>query len=126
MRPDVILVLGLAIVTPWAASVGPMPSPVAAVCGVPGKPACPLQAWMREHVAAPLAKRDWRGLAMSLDRLQTLNPQPGAWKHWERLASEGARAARDANETKALQTCTSCHDLYRSQYNELFRQRALP
>ncbi len=124
MRPDVILVLGLAIVTPWAASAEPTPH--AERCGVPGKPPCPLQAWMRGRVAAPLAKRDWTRLAESLDRLPALNPQPGGWKHWERLAIEGARAARDGNDTKALRACTGCHDLYRTQYNELFRARPLP
>jgi hypothetical protein len=117
--PVVVLVLG-----PLTMAAGPAPS--VRSCGAPGKPPCPLQAWMREQVAAPLAKRDRERLAAGLERLRALNPEPDGWKHWDRIASDGARAAREGNDGGTLEACRRCHDVYRSRYNDRFRERALP
>ena len=100
-------------------------APSSVVCGAPGKPPCPLQAWMRGNVAAPLALRDLAKLAQSLDALRALNPDP-RWTNWERFASDGARAAREGDASKAQQSCTRCHEIYRARYNELHRGRAAP
>jgi hypothetical protein len=80
---------------------------------------------MRTRIAAPLATRDLARLAESLDQARALNPNP-RWTNWERFASDGARAAREGNASRAQQSCTRCHEVYRAQYNEQFRQRAVP
>jgi hypothetical protein len=80
---------------------------------------------MRTRIAATLAKRDLVKLADSLDQVRALNPNP-RWTNWERFASDGARAAREGNVSRAQQSCTRCHEVYRAQYNELFRQKAVP
>ena len=77
---------------------------------------------MRASAAAPLALRDLARLAKSLDALRAMSPD-ARWTNWERFASDGARAARDGDASKAQQSCTRCHEVYRARYNELFRQR---
>jgi hypothetical protein len=94
-------------------------------CGAPGKPPCPLQAWMRGNVAAPLALGDLTKLAHSLEALRAMSPDP-RWTNWQRFAGDGARAARDGDAAKAQQSCTRCHEVYRARYNELYRGRAAP
>ena len=94
-------------------------------CGAPGKAPCPLQAWMRINMAAPLAASDLRKLATNLEALRGLNPDRARWTNWERFASDGARAARDGNASTTMRSCTSCHDVYRTRYNEQFRERAV-
>jgi hypothetical protein len=80
---------------------------------------------MRSSVAAPLALRDLAKLAQSLDALRGMSPD-ARWTNWERFASEGARAAREGDASKAQQSCTRCHEVYRARYNELFRERPAP
>jgi hypothetical protein len=98
----------------------------ALACGRPGKPACPLQAWMRGHVAAPLATGNFDQLAQSFAQVAKYNPDPSGWKNWDRFASEGATAARERDGRKTARACTSCHDVYRAKYNAQHRERALP
>jgi hypothetical protein len=81
---------------------------------------------MRTRLAAPLATGDLARLAESLDELRALNPDQARWSNWERFASEGARGARERSESKAQQSCTRCHDVFRVRYNEQFRERPLP
>ena len=81
---------------------------------------------MREHVASPLAKGDRERLALSLERVRVLNPEPAGWKNWDRFASEGARAARAGDEGRTMEACRRCHDVYRGRYNEQHRERPLP
>jgi hypothetical protein len=80
---------------------------------------------MRTRLAAPLATGDLARLAESLEDLRALNPNQ-RWNNWERFASEGARAARERNASKAQQSCTRCHEVFRVRYNDEFRERALP
>ncbi len=93
-------------------------------CGAPGKPACPMQQWMRVNIAAPLAAGDQQKLARNLELLVKLNPDPAKWQNWNRFAREGAERARKGRHPQP--SCTSCHNVYRAEYNEKYRQRAAP
>jgi len=95
------------------------------VCGRPGKVACPLQAWMRQNIAAPLAKRDFDSLAKSFEQVSRLNPEPKHFSHWERLSKEGAAAARQKELAKLTSACSRCHELYRPKYIERHRERRI-
>ncbi len=92
-------------------------------CGAPGKPACPLQHWMRTRIAAPLATHDLAMLAAGLDELAKLNPEPHNWGNWTRYAREAASAARSGKTP--LLACVNCHKVYRAEYNAKYRQRAI-
>jgi len=109
----------LALATPTAAARPP-------ACGAPGKPACPLQHWMRHHLAAPYAKADFEGLAQGLDRLVALNPKPKGWANWKKFCTDGAAAARAERRASAVEACTRCHKVYRRTYNFTHRERPLP
>ena len=113
------LLVGAALGT--SATAGPRDG----ACGRPGKAACPLQAWMRQHVAAPLAKRDFGALASSFEKVARLNPDAERFTHWERLANEGAAAARRQMLPKVTTSCSRCHELYRAKYNERHRARRI-
>lgn len=93
-------------------------------CGAPGKPPCPLQRWMRRHVAAPYAEHDDAALAKNLAALTRINPEPNRWHHWDLFAREGANDARRHRDP--VLSCVRCHDVYRAKYNAKYRQRALP
>jgi cytochrome c-type biogenesis protein CcmH/NrfG len=100
-------------------------APRGASCGQPGKPPCPLQSWMRENVAKPLAAKDAEALATALERSVALNPEPAAWKEWDVIAREGAAAARAKNDDATLASCTRCHNAFRKPYLERYRERAV-
>src|SRR5689334_9606914 len=70
-------------------------------CGHPGQPPCPLQAWMRHEIAAPLAAGENEKLARNLTRLVTLNPDARSWTNWNRFAREAATAVHDAKRGRA-------------------------
>jgi len=95
-----------------------------AACGQPGKPPCPLQRWMRTRIAAPMAKGDRQALARKLERLVQLNPNPQKWSNWNRFAREGAERARKGRHVQP--SCTSCHRVYRTDYNKKYRKRPVP
>jgi hypothetical protein len=80
---------------------------------------------MRLHVARPLAKRDFAALVSSFEKVAELNPDPARFVHWNRLSSEGAAAARQQALTKLTTACSRCHELYRTKYNELHRERRI-
>ena len=94
-----------------------------AECGKPGKPPCPMQAWMRKKVSVPYAKKDWPKLATALDHLISLNPEPKKWANWDKFSRDGAKASRDGKKQGALASCTSCHKVYRRAYNVAHRKR---
>ncbi len=95
-------------------------------CGVPGRPACPLQHWMRQRLAAPYAKADLKRLAQALDDLVRLNPKPRGWGNWKKFCADGAAAARAGKRAGAVEACTRCHKVYRRTYNFTHRERPLP
>lgn len=94
-------------------------------CGRPGMPACPLQAWMRLNLGAPLASDDMKALARSLDRAAKLAPDP-TWRTWATFAREGAAAARDGDVRKAREACKGCHGAWREAYRARHRGRPIP
>jgi len=114
------MALGLAFSTPAAAGPSALPA-----CGTPGRPACPLQRWMRTEIAAPFAKKDAARLADGFERLAELNPDPKKWPKWSQFARDGARAAREHRAAAVIIACAHCHSTYRSDYNREFRRRAL-
>jgi hypothetical protein len=97
-------------------------APAQVSCGAPGLPACPLQAWMRTNLAAPLAASDAAAVAMSLENVARMSPEPD-WTTWETFASEGARAARKGDVAAARASCRGCHDAFREAYKQKHRSR---
>ena len=97
-----------------------------AECGKPGKPPCPMQAWMRNKLSSPYAKKEWSKLATALDQLVSLNPRPKKWANWNKFCSDGAGAAREGKQPGAQASCTSCHKIYRRAYNVAYRKRPVP
>jgi hypothetical protein len=77
-------------------------------------------------MAAPLAVRDLPTLAAALEALRTFNPEPGEWQGWDRIAREGAEAARRGDLKRAKSACTRCHTEYRREYRERYATRKLP
>jgi hypothetical protein len=94
-----------------------------ATCGEPGLAPCPLQRFMRQQVAAPLARGDMKMIAASLRRVAAL--APSEMTSWSSIASQGAAAA-DQDDTKSLRaTCSACHEAYRAAYRAKYRARPI-
>ena len=116
---------GMCATTGAVALFQPAAPAFAATCGDPGLPPCPLQSFMRNKVAAPLAQREMAGLASALDRAGTMQPDK-AWASWGTFASAGAAAAR-RNDVEAVRAaCKACHDAWRPAYRKDYRLRPLP
>jgi hypothetical protein len=98
--------------------------PQQASCGVPGRPACPLQSWMRQRVAAPLASNNGAALAVALERVASAKPDAD-WLTWEQYALEGAAAAKRGDLRAARAACTGCHGSFRELYRDKFRDRRI-
>ena len=98
---------------------------LAGSCGDPGMPACPLQSYMRGRIAGPLSQKDMATVAVSLDGVAPMQPDP-SWATWSTYAKAGADAARQNDVEKLRAACKSCHDDWRATYRKQFRQRPLP
>jgi hypothetical protein len=96
-----------------------------ASCGTPGLPPCPLQGWMRQRIAGPLASNELEKLARGLDAAADFSPDP-AWTEWRGYATGAAGAARRGDVASARRACRSCHTKYRAEYRARYRERALP
>jgi hypothetical protein len=96
-----------------------------AECGKPGLAPCPLQAWMRANVAAPLASNDFALLAASLEKAAQIAPDAG-WSSWATSARAGAAAAKKSDVAGVRASCKSCHDAWREKYREKYRARPAP
>ena len=94
-------------------------------CGGPGLPPCPLQAWMRATIAAPLAGNNMGALAVGLERAAALQPDPG-WGSWRTIALQGAAAAKKGDVAGARAACKGCHDAWREAYKRQYRGRIVP
>ncbi|MBK7585436.1 MAG: hypothetical protein IPI67_35280 [Myxococcales bacterium] len=92
-------------------------------CGAPGKPACPLQEWMRSRLALAFAKRDFPALERHLLDLAADNPAPAKWQNWSKFAKDGARAAQAGRIRGVVAACARCHSVYRPEYNARYRER---
>ncbi|MBI3202047.1 MAG: hypothetical protein HYZ29_10935 [Myxococcales bacterium] len=102
------------------------PAPAAPACGAPGKPACPLQSYMRTRLATALAHRDFRELERRLTQVAEQNPEPRKWHNWNKFALDGARAAREGRLRGVIAACARCHAIYRPEHNIKYRERKLP
>jgi hypothetical protein len=92
-------------------------------CGQPGLSPCPLQRFMRERVAVPLARGDGASLARALRKVASIAPDEFAM--WATIANQGASAA-EQNDTLALRaSCNSCHQAYRAEYRAKYRARPI-
>jgi hypothetical protein len=85
-------------------------------CGAPGKPACPLQDWMRRNLALALAKKDGPALVKHFEEIGRRNPSKGQWANWNKFAKDGADAARAGRFSGVITTCGRCHSVYRAEY----------
>lgn len=95
-------------------------------CGVPGKPACPFQSFMRTRLATALAHRDFRELERRLAEVAERNPEPRKWQNWNKFARDGAEAAREGRLRGVIAACSRCHAIYRPEFNARFRERPVP
>lgn len=95
-----------------------------AACGQPGLPPCPLQSFMRNEVAAPLARGDMKAISVALRKVATIAPP--AWASWSATALDGAAAAERGDRTALRADCNACHQTWREQYRQRFRDRPLP
>ena len=101
------------------------PAPMTTASYIPVVPCCaPLQGWMRQHVGLTMTEGDMPGVSRALERTSTLSPDP-AWD-WRRIASEGAVAARENDESRVRAACRECHGRYRPTYRAQFRDHPLP
>jgi hypothetical protein len=114
------LVLTAVVGSGEAAGAAPPPR-----CGGLNRPACPLQRFMREQVAAPRARGDLDALATSLESLVRFNPAPARFKTWSEICDRGASAARAARFRSVLLSCVRCHDAVRPAYNRQYRERPI-
>ena len=96
-----------------------------ASCGGPGLPACPLQAWMRANIAAPLAANNSAALAVALEKTAKLSPD-ASWGSWSTIAAAGAAAAKKGDIAGARASCKACHGAWREKYKQQYRLRPVP
>jgi hypothetical protein len=120
----------VAVMTAVSASAAPRRAPEPPIqqanpCGKPGMAPCPLQAFMRVKIAAPLATSDSAMLATGLDRIAELKPEP-SWTSWSTFARAGAAAARKGDATATRSSCKGCHDAWREAYRTRHRAQPLP
>jgi hypothetical protein len=92
-------------------------------CGSKGAPECPTQQWMKATLQAYLRTRDFARLETSFTALAERAPE--GYEGWGRMAEDGARAARAADEGKVRATCQECHDRHRSRFREQLRTAQL-
>ncbi len=95
-----------------------------ATCGQAGLPPCPLQSFMRNDVAAPLARGDMKAISGALRRVATFAPP--AWASWSSIALAGASAADKGDRTALRAACNDCHRTWREEYRQRYRARPLP
>jgi hypothetical protein len=94
-----------------------------ATCGQPGLSPCPLQRFMRESVAAPLARGDTKTIADSLRKVATSGPSE--FTTWPSIASAGATAAERGDTAALRSACNACHKAFRAEYRAKYRARPL-
>jgi len=94
-----------------------------ATCGQPGLLPCPLQRFMRENVAAPLARGETKSIGVSLRKVATIGPSE--FTNWSAIASQGAAAAEQGNTAALRSACNACHQAYRATYRAKYRAQPI-
>jgi cytochrome c553 len=79
---------------------------------------------MRNEVAAPLARGDMKAISAALRKVATIAPP--AWASWSATALEGASAADQNNRAALRAACNNCHQTWRDQYKQRYREKPLP
>jgi hypothetical protein len=105
---------------PFKASPRPASASGNAPCGGVKNP-CPLQRWMRETMAPPLAAKDAPALARALEKSASLSPV-ASWS-WRTMALDAAEAAKRGDIAEARKSCRNCHAAHKADYKERFRTR---
>ena len=94
-----------------------------ATCGQPGLLPCPLQRFMRENVALPLARGETKSIGVSLRKVATIGPSE--FTSWSAIASQGADAAEQGNTAALRSACNACHQEYRAAYRAKYRAKPI-
>jgi len=92
---------------------------IAARCGGEGEPECPTQHWMKATLQAYLRTRDFNRLEASFKSLAERAPK--GYDGWQRMAEDGASAAKAKDEGRIRSTCQECHDQHRARFREELR-----
>jgi hypothetical protein len=82
---------------------------------------------MQDNLGSKMMSGKLDEVAVSLDKLATMSPDP-TWTDWPKLAKDGAAAARkggDDGTLAAKASCKGCHDKYKTDYKTRFRTRAV-
>jgi hypothetical protein len=93
-------------------------------CGAKGQPTCPMQGWMKEHVAKSVNRADLKAIADDLAFIAK-HPVEG-YDEWVKIAETGAEAARNDDLSGARNACKGCHKLYQRRYKEERRDAPWP
>jgi hypothetical protein len=88
-------------------------------CGDKGKPACPMQAWMKANMAPAAANADADALAKAFEYVAS--HAPTGFSNWSKIAKAGAEAAKAKKVDEAKKSCKTCHDQYKSKYKAEMR-----
>jgi len=118
------LVGAAAVAIGFGGLIAPVSAEAQSLCGQPGQPACPLEAWMRSTLAAKLADGDAAALGDGLEKAAKMAPDP-AWSSWATLAMSGAAAAKKGDIAGARAACKGCHDAWREAYRAKHRLRPM-
>ena len=94
-----------------------------ATCGQPGLLPCPLQRFMRENVALPLARGETKSIGVSLRKVATIGPSE--FTNRSAIASQGAAAAEQGSTTALRSACNACHQAYRAAYRAKYRAQPI-
>jgi len=83
-----------------------------------------LKVWMKANVGGPLAGNDLPAVAKGLSAAGKLGP--AEFPKWKSIADEGAAAAAKGDLAGAKASCKSCHDAYKKDYKEKYKDRVVP
>lgn len=95
-------------------------------CAEKGK--CPLHDWMESNLQDPMDAGDLKKVAASLEKLAGMAPDP-KWNagadSWEKIAKDGAAAAKAGDAKATGQACKTCHKAFRKQYKAEHRSKPI-
>jgi hypothetical protein len=113
-----------------AAAIAAAPAPASAddaSCGSKENP-CPLQKWMRQNMAPPMAAGDMAALGAAFDKAAKMSPDPkwnggDAKANWDAVSKAGVAAAKAGDAAAVKAACKGCHDLFKDKYKAQFRTK---
>lgn len=93
-------------------------------CGDKDEPPCPMQGWMKSHIAKSIARADTKALAEELAFIAR-HPVEG-YDDWTKIAEEGVAAAKADDLPGAKASCKRCHKTYQRRYKAERRDAPWP